>query len=94
MIKRYGFGQKSIQVGSNTSVNIPDLVEREDGDYVRYEDYVVALESVSERIAGKTLRDKFAMAAVAGMDFNDVTFHEVAHDAYKTADAMLKRRKK
>lgn len=46
MIKRYGYGQKSIRVSGNTSVNIPDLVEREDGDYVRYEDYMRIIESI------------------------------------------------
>lgn len=61
MIKRYGYGQKSIRVSGNTSVNIPDLVEREDGDYVRYEDYMRIIESIGAGgVKGQLMRKELS----------------------------------
>lgn len=56
MIKRYGMGVQSIPLGDGVSLNVPDITEKQDGDYVRYEDYLALLEAIgaggvsSERI--------------------------------------------
>lgn len=91
MIKRYGFGQKSIRVGSNTSINIPDLVEREDGDYYKAADVDAILESigaggVNGRITGKTLDqhraefEKWAKSLDIGL--RKVGTYYVSNEAY------------
>ena len=51
----------------------------------------------NKAIEGMTLRDYFAATALTGFLANPsnefVKFHEVASDAYNTADQMLKARK-
>lgn len=46
MIKRYGFGLRAISVGHGESVKVPDIVECEEGGFVRYDDHEAVLESI------------------------------------------------
>lgn len=61
MIKRYGLGANLEALTTNSmKPGLVQIVERKDGDYVRYEDYAAAMESigaggVSGRITQKTL---------------------------------------
>lgn len=60
MIKRYDLGQICLGGQGNDTIYGPGIVEREDGGYVRYEDYAAAMESigaggVSGRITSKSI---------------------------------------
>lgn len=47
MIKRYGLGANpEALTTSSMRPSLVQMVEREDGDYVRYEDYAAAMESI------------------------------------------------
>lgn len=46
MIKRYDLGQICLGGQGNDTIYGPGIVERKDGDYVRYEDYAAAMESI------------------------------------------------
>jgi hypothetical protein len=57
------------------------------------------MQPVGQRVAGMTLHDYFAAAALTGMlasdrSASDFSAGEYAQDAYRIADAMLKERDK
>lgn len=50
MIKRYGMGVQSIPLGDGVSLNVPDIIEQSDGDYVRYEDHFAEVSKMVEQM--------------------------------------------
>lgn len=51
-IKRFGEGRQSISLGHNAQLTFPGIVEKEKGEYVRWEDYKALLDQIEAIGAG------------------------------------------
>lgn len=65
MLKRYDLGQIRLGGQGNETIYGPGIVEREDGDYVRYEDYMRIIDAIGAGgVKGRLMRKELSDEAV------------------------------